>query len=145
MSDAVGARGTAGARGVPGAQGVSGAQGFSGAHGAQPTPGSGGAVGGVTGVTLGSTPVVHPDTALQEVGGRWMAATADDKLHTFEDDDGSVSEVGERIVALVDGRRTVSDIVDALLEEFEVSRETCEADTLAFVEMLVGRQVLSLR
>jgi hypothetical protein len=98
-----------------------------------------------SGVALHATPVVHPDTALQRVAGRWMAATADDHLHTFEDSDGAVSDVGERIIELVDGVRTVGEIVEALMLEFEVSRRTCEADTKGFIELLLTKQVLALK
>lgn len=93
-------------------------------------------------VRLDHVPRVHPETALSRVGGRWMAATQDDRLHTFEGADGVVSEVGERIVELVDGTRSVRAIVDVLVDEFEVSRAQAEADTLAFVGQLVQRQVL---
>ena len=48
--------------------------------------------------TLTDVPRVHGETALQKVGGRWVAATPDDQLHSFEGADGVVSEVGERIV-----------------------------------------------
>lgn len=73
-----------------------------------------------------------------------MAATVDERLHTFEDGEG-VSEVGERIVELVDGERSVGDIVSVLVGEFEVAREVCEAETLEFIEELVEKQVLVCR
>jgi pyrroloquinoline quinone biosynthesis protein D len=72
-----------------------------------------------------------------------MAATSDDRLHTFDGPDG-VSEVAERIVELVDGVRSVGDIVEVLLEEFEVSRHEAEADTLQFISLLVEKRVLTL-
>jgi len=100
------------------------------------------ASGGGVEVRLTHVPRVHPETAVSKVGGRWMAATPDEKLHTFEGDDGAVSEVGERIVELVDGVRTVGEIVDKLVEEFEVTRELAESDTLAFIGLLVQKQVL---
>lgn len=96
------------------------------------------------GLTLETVVRVNPETAVQRVGGRYMAATPDNQLHTFEEADGAVSEVGERIVELVDGQRTVGAIVDALVEEFEVSREVAEQDTRQFIEMLLGKQVLTL-
>jgi len=73
-----------------------------------------------------------------------MAATMDDRLHTFEDQEG-VSEVGERIVELIDGKRSVAEIVSVLVGEFEVAREVCEADALEFIEDLVEKQVLVCR
>lgn len=89
-------------------------------------------------------PRLHPDVGVQRVGGRLMAAGADDHLHTFETEGGEVSEVAERIVELCDGRRTVREIVDALCEEFEVEREVCGRDTVAFVQVLMQKKVLVL-
>jgi pyrroloquinoline quinone biosynthesis protein D len=95
-------------------------------------------------VSLSDVPRVHGETALQKVGGRWVAATPDDQLHSFELAEGEVSEVGERIVELIDGRRSVADIVAALVNEFEVSREVAESDTLEFIGLLADKQVLAL-
>lgn len=92
-------------------------------------------------VPLSCVVAVHPDTALQKVAGRWMAATSDDHLHTFEAA-GAVSEVGERIVELVDGVRTVEQIIEAILKEFEVSRASAEYDTRQFIGLLISKHVL---
>ncbi len=95
-------------------------------------------------LSLSDVPRVHGETALQKVGGRWVAATPDDQLHSFEGSDGAVSEVGERIVELIDGRRSVEEIVTILLDEFEVPREVAESDTLDFIGLLADKHVLSL-
>ncbi len=95
-------------------------------------------------VSLSDVPRVHGETALQKVGGRWVAATPDDQLHSFEGADGVVSEVGERIVALIDGKRSVADIVETLLNEFEVTREVAESDTLDFIGLLADKHVLTI-
>ena len=95
-------------------------------------------------VSLSDVPRVHGETALQKVGGRWVAATPDDQLHSFEGADGVVSEVGERIVELIDGKRSVEEIVKVLLDEFEVPREVAESDTLDFIGLLAEKHVLSL-
>ncbi|HEX8697628.1 MAG TPA: PqqD family protein [Myxococcaceae bacterium] len=93
---------------------------------------------------LCAVPRIHPDTGVQRVGGRLMAAGPDEHLHTFEDARGQVSPVAERIVELVDGRRTVADIAAVLCDEFEVEPEACRADTVAFVKLLVEKKVLVL-
>ena len=95
-------------------------------------------------VSLNDVPRVHGDTALQKVGGRWVAATPDDQLHSFEGADGVVSEVGERIVELIDGKRSVEQIIATLLNEFDVPREVAESDTLSFIGLLADKHVLSL-
>lgn len=87
-------------------------------------------------------PRVHPETGVQQVKGRWMAATPDDALHTFEGG-GEVSEVGERIISLIDGRRTVGEIVSVLRSEFEVEQAECEQQTVQFIETLVLKKILA--
>ena len=93
---------------------------------------------------LVAVPRLHPDAGVQRVGDRMLAVGPDDTLHTFEDEDGQVSEVAERILELVDGRRTVGDIVAVLCEEFEVEPEQCRGDTVSFVRLLVEKKVLVL-
>ncbi len=94
-------------------------------------------------VSMTDVPRVHLETALQKVGGRWVAATPDDQLHSFEGRGGEVSEVGERIVELIDGKRSVAEIVAVLLSEFEVTPEVAETDTLDFVALLADKHVLT--
>ncbi len=88
-------------------------------------------------------PHVHPETGVQKVGGRWVAATPDDGLHYFEEESGQVSEVASRIMELIDGRRSVGQIIDTLTVEFEVTPEECEREVLRFVDLLVEKKVLS--
>lgn len=96
------------------------------------------------GDVMDAVPRLHPDAGVQRVGDRMLAVGLDDTLHTFEDEDGQVSEVAERILELVDGRRTVSGIVAALCEEFDVEPAVCREDTVTFVRLLVDKKVLVL-
>lgn len=89
-------------------------------------------------------PRLNPEVGAQRVGGRLMVAGPGDHLHTFEDEVGAVSEVGERIVELCDGKRTVAQIVETLCAEFEVEPAECASDTAAFVQDLVEKRVLEL-
>lgn len=85
---------------------------------------------------MARVPRIHPQTGAQKVQGRWLAATADERLHRFE------GEVSERIMELVDGRRSVALIVDAICDEFDVDRQRCEGDVVGFLQTLVGKQIL---
>jgi hypothetical protein len=93
-------------------------------------------------VYLTRVPRLHPGSGVVRVGGRLMATSEDSAVHSFEDPEGTVSEVAERIVELVDGSRSVKAIVDALCEEFEVGRDACTEDTVAFLKLLAERKVL---
>lgn len=85
---------------------------------------------------------VHPETGVQRVAGRLLAASEDSYLHTFEDESGQVSEVAERIVELCDGKKNLQQVIDALCDEFDVEHEVCARDTLQFATLLVSRNVL---
>lgn len=81
---------------------------------------------------------------MERVGGRWMVATLDDQLHYFvEDGSEEPSAVGDRILDLADGTRTVREIASTICGEFEVDEETALRDTAAFVGQLIERKVLS--
>lgn len=75
--------------------------------------------------------------------GRWGAASPDGVWHTFEDDNG-VSEVAERIMDLIDGQRSLADIVDQLCAEFDVSKSECAEETVKFAKLLIEKKVLEL-
>ncbi len=50
----------------------------------------------------------------------------------------TLNEVGARIYELVDGKRSVKDICGTIVEEFDVSAETVEADVREFLEQLLS-------
>ena len=50
----------------------------------------------------------------------------------------TLNEVGARIYELVDGKRSVKDICGTIVEEFDVSAETAEADVREFLEQLLS-------
>ena len=89
-------------------------------------------------------PRLSPGAGVQRAGDRLLAVSPDAHLHTFEDEAGEVSEVAERIVELINGQRTVGDIVSVVCEEFEVEPEVCRRDTVAFLRQLVEKKVLVL-
>jgi hypothetical protein len=55
----------------------------------------------------------------------------------------TLNEVGARVYELIDGKRPVRDIVDAIVLEFEVAFETAEADVREFISQLL--QIESIR
>ena len=72
-----------------------------------------------------------PRTAARVVEGRALVIVIDDrKLH-------SLNGVGTRVWELADGR-TLGEIADALVAEFEVTREVALADARQFVSELVA-------
>ena len=53
-----------------------------------------------------------------------------------------VSEVGARILELVDGRATVATIAEILTREYEVDPTEAERDTLDFLTRLVDAELV---
>ncbi len=52
--------------------------------------------------------------------------------------------VGSRVWELADGSRTVGEIVDVIVAEYEVDRERAQADVTTFIEQLIDDRVLEL-
>lgn len=89
-------------------------------------------------------PRPDPEAAMERVGGRWMIATPDDQLHYFVAEGGEeASEVGDRILDLADGSRTVREIAATLCDEFEVDEATALHDAAEFIGQLLERRVLT--
>ncbi len=49
----------------------------------------------------------------------------------------TVNEVGARVYELIDGKRPVREIVEAIVSEFDVAFETAEADVREFIAQLL--------
>jgi hypothetical protein len=57
---------------------------------------------------------------------------------------GVLNEVGTRVWELTDGRRSLEEIVAAIVEEFEITPERARQDVDAFVQELVEKEMLIL-
>jgi hypothetical protein len=49
----------------------------------------------------------------------------------------TLNEVGARVYELIDGKRPVREIVEAIVSEFDVAFETAEADVREFIAQLL--------
>lgn len=50
--------------------------------------------------------------------------------------------IGSRIWELIENQKKVSELCDLLIEEFEVGREQCEKDILAFLNEMVKSNLI---
>lgn len=78
----------------------------------------------------------HPEAAFriyQEEGVVVLPAGAE--VHVL-------NPVGTRVWELLDGRRTVTDIIEAILEEYEISREEARTDVHAFLASLAEKAMV---
>ena len=56
----------------------------------------------------------------------------------------TLNPVGGFILKLLDGNRTVGEIVDRVVETYQVDRPDAERDTLAFLQELALHEVVTL-
>jgi hypothetical protein len=54
----------------------------------------------------------------------------------------ALNEVGSRVWSLCDGARSISDIVEVICQEFDVSEQTAETDTLDLFDMLKSENLV---
>ena len=55
-----------------------------------------------------------------------------------------LNEVGARIWSLIDGKRSIKEIVDVITQEYQVSAEIAEKDTLSFIDELISKAMVQL-
>ena len=87
---------------------------------------------------------VDLDTALK-VSPHVVSRVVDDETVLLNLEGGlyfGVDQVGHRIWELTGEGKTLQEIVDAIVAEYDVSREQAEGDVLAFAEPLVERGLL---
>ena len=56
-----------------------------------------------------------------------------------------INEVGGKIWSLIDGQRTVAQIVDGILQEYDAPREQVEADVMAFLKQMMEYGLVSFK
>lgn len=56
-----------------------------------------------------------------------------------------LDDIGSRIWELIEKPIKVSDLIDTLLERFDVDRETCEKDVLKFLNELDEDRILAVK
>ncbi len=88
-------------------------------------------------VYMDSVPVLNPDVVGRFVGDEAVLVIPNKgKVKVL-------NEVGARIWSLIDGKRTVDDIVVIILREFTVSYEDAKRDTQVFLSQLVEREIVT--
>ena len=86
---------------------------------------------------LGTRLSVPPQVMSRRVGDETVLLDLESGLYF------GVDRVGQRVWELAGSGRTLGDIVDAIVSEFEVERARAEADVLEFAVTLVGKGLLT--
>ena len=90
-------------------------------------------------VSGGSTVVAAKDQVSSDLGGE--VAILDLKAGVYY----GLDAVGARIWSLIQEPRTVNEIRDILLEEYEVEPERCERDLLALLRRLAAEGLIETK
>ena len=78
-----------------------------------------------------------PRTAWRVIEGEAVILSLDTKAFR------GLNPVGSRVWELIDGRRNVDEIVEAIAREFDVARERAAEDVRAFVRALLDRGLVT--
>jgi Coenzyme PQQ synthesis protein D (PqqD) len=89
-------------------------------------------------VSRGSTVVAAKDQVSSDLGGE--VAILDLKAGVYY----GLDAVGARIWSLIQEPRTVNEIRDILLEEYEVEPERCERDLLVLLQSLADEGIIEV-
>jgi hypothetical protein len=84
-------------------------------------------------------PARNPATAWRVIAGEAVILSLDTKVLR------GLNAVGSRVWELIDGRRSVDEIVDVIAREFATERATAAADVDAFVKELCDRGLVTVR
>ena len=79
----------------------------------------------------------NPATAWRVIENEAVIISLDSKVFR------GLNSVGSRVWELIDGRRSVDEIVARIVAEFEVTAEVAARDVAAFVDQLLQKQLVT--
>jgi hypothetical protein len=85
-----------------------------------------------------SYPRRHPDTAFRQVGDEGGLVVLPTRAEVKV-----VNPVGAKVFGLLDGEHSLEAITEAVLEEFEITREEARRDIEAFLQDLAEHGMLA--
>lgn len=89
--------------------------------------------------TLDDIAVPDDSLCVRDLDGEvFLFAGSGDRLHALDD-------LGSFIWRLLDGRRPLREVLDAILAEYDVAREIAARDLLQFVDSLAEQGVVQLK
>ncbi len=83
-------------------------------------------------------PVPHPQVAGRVIDGEAVVILSESNLVNV------FNPVGSRVWELCDGSRTVDEVIDRIVAEYDVDRARAQEDVVAFVEQLIAERVIEL-
>jgi hypothetical protein len=96
-------------------------------------------------VTLDTVCLPSEDVVAREIEGDTIIVPLVSGIGDADDELYSLNETGRAIWHLLDGTRTLRDVVSALTDRFDATPSLVEGDVLGFVEEMVARGILTAR
>jgi hypothetical protein len=90
-------------------------------------------------ISLNSTVVVAEGQVSSDLGGEVAILSLKNGVYY------GLDAVGARIWELIQGPRTVNEIRDVLLEEYDVEPERCERDLFVLLDQLATENLIDVR
>ncbi len=86
---------------------------------------------------LGVVPVQAEGLTIRQIGNETIILTEEgEELHTLD-------ETGTFVWQAIDGKKTLSRILDLICVEYEVTHDRAKDDLVVFVEALKGKGIIS--
>ncbi len=87
-------------------------------------------------ITLNTTIKRNPELASTDVDGEKVMMSIENGEYF------GLDSVGSRVWELIENPIRVEELVNLLIDEFDVSKEQCEDDTLEFLNELMAKKLL---
>jgi hypothetical protein len=93
-------------------------------------------------VTLDSKCVPSEDVVAREIEGELVIVPLTSGIGDMEDELYTLNDSGKAIWDRLDGKRSLANIIDELIAEYDVERNEIEVDVIGLVNELVKRKML---
>lgn len=82
------------------------------------------------------------DVVARDIQGEFIIVPVVSGIGDLEDEIFTLNETGRSIWGKLDGKRSLKDVIDELISEFDASKGEIERDTLGLMEELLKRKMV---
>jgi predicted ABC-class ATPase len=91
---------------------------------------------------VNSTYILSENVVARKIEGETILVPITAGIGDLEEDLYTVNESGDAILSMLDGKRTLNDIVASLSSQYESDKEELRADVIGFTNELFRRKIL---
>ncbi len=96
-----------------------------------------------TDLTLDTLCVASPDVVSRDIEGEIIIIPLTGGIGDAEDELYSLNDTGRAVWMLLDGRRTLGDVVDLLTQRFDAPRSVVEGDVVGLATEMTARGIVT--